>query len=335
MADGDLMQNSRRLGSSVSTVFWLLATAVGILGLSVLARPGTPTVATNSPLPAAPEQGISVAELLKQRQKGTLQGVSVTVSGYWSGLVMPVSCRTSDDAQPIELACVNGQYGVTDVEEPLLYRDRSGWHMSAVERVTPYIPSQELLERALMSDVPGPEQYLLARAITLVGHFDDPEADRCAKERQQACRDQFVLDEIVSLDEPRFATVNRMGQKPNDAAVFDRATCSGDVAYSYEGWTSISKLGVLDAYPDDLVFARLTESAVSLGDLVEEDSEGRRPYRLFGRQLCFARSYRPGTIEVRPVGDAYRQFEDNSTEPVTDLLPGQIRPEDVAEGTQP
>lgn len=153
---------------------------------------------------------MSVSEAIAARDAGELPGDRVAMRGFWSGTTLMPSCPAPNEpVGDLEIYCIDGWWGITEVDEPMLGMERNSsqthiWRAVKGPYLTPWLPPDlehgDLLE---LRDVGGalPEPA----PIIVLGHFDDFRAAECRQEARQVCRDRLVIDRIVQLDGVTFA----------------------------------------------------------------------------------------------------------------------------------
>lgn len=175
---------------------WLLLPAAAILaalaGLSLL-MPGAPPPTVVDGLPV-----LSVSQVLAERAAGGLNTQPVAVGGYWTDAEIGHSCAAAVRSE-LEPGCHDREFGITELNEPVLKFGRFSQIVYEAQgpHLTPYLAHDlarldelfglPLVNRERFPPVP----------IVVVGHFDDPLADRCQPENRQACRDRLVVDKIA------------------------------------------------------------------------------------------------------------------------------------------
>ena len=144
---------------------------------------------------------MTVGDVLKGRAAGTIKGEQVVMTGFWSALAMVHSCRVPEEpmGELESLACHEGEFGITEQNEPILVVDSSVGTFRAASgpHLSPWFPRKfaEVLFPAgsvgRTQDVPIP--------VKLLGHFDDPRAESCRVVAREACANRFVVDDVLAF----------------------------------------------------------------------------------------------------------------------------------------
>lgn len=301
------------------------ALAIGLVAVAVwLARPFSPVAVDNAPttgaartIPTSTDDAYTVSALLAARTAGEIDATPVLVRGYWSALLVPLSCAApSDEPGPLELYCRDGLWGLTEDPEPMLRLVDGDSVVAKGPRITPFVPSR--FEATLFGHAADPETALEVIPAILKGHFDDPAADECRPEAESACRDRFVLDDVPSFDlKSGFlpAPTPTPTPFPFDSPpepLFDVYDCAGDVPYSLVGWTRSSALGLKEPLPE-VVYAAVTRDVVLIGDWFLDPAGSGQRFRTWARSVCYAKDGASQSATVTWVpGTAYREWEDGS-----------------------
>jgi hypothetical protein len=139
----------------------------------------------------------SVGELLAARAAGKAPGGPYALKGFWSYPPFLLACippQVVGSPPPgpgaLQLDCNDGQYGITEDNEPYLQRDAQGNVVRAPgPHLTPFVSSAA--DHARLFETQGPEP------IVVVGKFDDALASDCQPQARQSCLDRFVIERIV------------------------------------------------------------------------------------------------------------------------------------------
>lgn len=188
---------SRRMNRRAAVAMLALMSLVAGCGDAIVPTPTiVPTPATLDGLPL-----LTVGEVLAARAAGGLRGERVAVHGYWSDGSLPHSCvPPSERPGELELYCRDGEWGMTELQEPIVVVDNSGVVTRASgPHLTPFVPDDvaggEELFRIAHVRMPG----FAPVPITVVGHFDDPRAADCRPQSRQLCLDRLVVERIAQL----------------------------------------------------------------------------------------------------------------------------------------
>lgn len=294
----------------------------------------TPLGPTPSLPPSPPTQPLgnlpvySVSELLAARDAGQLGTEQVAVQGYWTNRETPHSCAAPlGPTGALELYCVNGEFGITELDEPILTVFPNGTAIApSGPHLTPYLDenTQRDITLALFTLPPVYGQPYPPVPIVAVGHFDDPRAADCRPEALQLCRDRFVIDWLVSF-EPSAVALPTPTPAPTPfpladppPAPFDAASCSGDVPYAFTGWTTMADLG-LDFGRQTEVYAMVTRDVVQIGDWIDDPNGSGGRFRTMGQRICYGyEDDPPGIIGFTWVpGTAYQESADGHRTPLS------------------
>jgi hypothetical protein len=114
--------------------------------------PGVPSPSpTTQPLPATVDglPVLTVGEVLAARAAGGLRNQAVAVGGYWSDSASGHSC-VAQQTGDLEIYCYDGEFGITERDEPIMVIDDNG-HITraAVRHLTPWVP--EALSASLVN----------------------------------------------------------------------------------------------------------------------------------------------------------------------------------------
>jgi hypothetical protein len=270
----------------------------------------------------------SVSELLAARQAGAIGGEQVALRGYWTGLLLGHSCVPPRDTPgDLELYCHDGEWGVTERDEPIMTVTRGGdVYPPAGPALTPYIDQDDHLDIMLwlftLPTIAG--QPYPPVPIVLVGHFDDPRAADCRPEAQQHCRDRLVIDRLVSFEPDAVAlptpTPTPTPFPPADPppALFSKADCAGDRPYSFIGWTTLGDLGIDIGDTQAHSYVMITRDVMQIGDWIGDPNGSQGRFRTMGQRVCYAFEWESGTVGFTWMpGTAYQEWEDGHRTPLT------------------
>jgi len=158
-----------------------------------------PAVATPASIDGLPL--LTVGGVLADRAAGGLRGERVAVRGFWSDGSLPHSCASPSEVPgDLELYCHDGEWGMTELSEPIVVVDDSGTSTPASgPHLTPFVASDvegaDELFRIAHVRMPGFSPV----PITVIGHFDDSGAADCRPQYRQLCLDRLVVERIVQL----------------------------------------------------------------------------------------------------------------------------------------
>jgi hypothetical protein len=260
--------------------------------------PATSSSAGSSPSPlASTVDGLAVqtvGEVLRSRANGGLRDQPVAVGGYWSDGSVGHSCAPpalGENPGDLELYCVDGEWGITELNEPIIVIDRFGQETVAKgPHLTPWL-SESLARVSQLFTLPviNGQRYPPV-PIVVVGHFDDPRADQCRKTARQLCADRLVVDRIVSFDPAAVSTPAPTPPptpfpSPGPSGLFGPDECSGNVDYAFVGWTTTDQLQ-LPFSREGHVWAMVTTKAVPLGEWIDDPEGSGHKFRWFGRRIC-------------------------------------------------
>lgn len=295
-----------------------LAAVVLILPIGGAPRPtiALPTMVDGLPV-------MTVSEALAARAAGNLPDGRAAVRGYWSDGSVGHSCAPPPLGEPVgdlEIRCHDGEYGITERDEPMFVVDmRTGrvTHEAQGPHLTPWIPNElERIEDLVELPIINGQRYPPV-PIVVVGHFDDPRAAACAPRARQLCLDRLVIERIVVFDPTVVPTPGvtptptPFPELPPDA-LFGPDRCSGDVEYSFVGWTTTRELEM--SYDrEGNVYAMVTAEAVLLTEHGwQDDPNGSgHQYQIWGRHICFAEEGREGEMGFASVvGSAFVLWDD-------------------------
>jgi hypothetical protein len=276
----------------------------------------------------------TVSELLAARDRGEAVAGPYALRGYWTirpegfhGCGFPMEGGEPGD---LELWCLDGEWGITERDEPIARVTAGG--LGGSRRVpadgphlTPFIASEE--DTARLWDLPnnwGPVP------IIVIGHFDDPLAEKCRASARLECLDRFVVDRIASFERdsvtaavPEPTSTPFPIDNPPAPPFADQAwegACYGDVEKSFAGWTRLKDLNIAlnsDWDPETYVYAIVTREIVPIGDptVTGEDTWQDSPeypghqIRWWGRRVCFAQE--PGTLYSKSIiGSTFIEVDD-------------------------
>ena len=265
---------------------------------------------------------MTVSEAIAAHAAGELPEGRAAIRGFWSNQSIAHSCAPAaqgDSPGDLEIYCHDGEYGIAERDEfvMLVSSDGQVTHEAEGPYLTPYVNDggdrfNELAGLPRINGQPYPPV-----PIVVVGHFDDPRAAQCRPQARQLCRDRLVLDEIVQFDPsvvptPGVTPTPTPFPDPQPSAMFERAMCEGDVAYSFVGWTTTRELE-MPFNRDGHVFAMVTEEAVLLtnGGWQDDPNGSGHRFQIWGRRICIAQEGHEGEMEFASVpGSAFVLWDD-------------------------
>jgi len=292
------------------------------------------------PVPTVPgDQVYSVSEAISARDAGTLGSRTIDVGGYWSASGLVHSCPAPDHTlNKLEIWCDNSAYGITERFEMAMTTISNGMETSFVPAagplLQPYAPD-DVASRLFAETPNGPTPIVVA------GHFSDPGAAGCLAAVRDACRERFVLESILAYDPASAPTlppspIPTPFPSPAPPGLFEATQCSGDVAYSFIGWTTAEELNVPMAF-DGHAWAAVTAGIVPLGEWSADPNVPGLHFSLaMGRRVCLSFDMMGGGIAFSVVkGTAYRVWDDGRRTTSDDFGPGAGDPSLPPAGTAP
>jgi hypothetical protein len=296
----------------------------GLTTPPTLSITASPPIATPEPT-AGTVDGLSIytiSELLAARAAGTLKGGPIALRGYWSERSFGHSC--APPAQPpgeLELRCHDGEWGITDQNEPIAELTIDGRFLPANgPHLTPFVPDDLWPGLGQSEIIHG--QRPLPVPIVVIGHLDDPRAKDCQPRSAQLCADRFVIDRIADY---RPEAVPTPGVTPSPTPFpfdspppppFDVAQCAGDGPYSFVGWIAGTELDLDQAVPAT-AYAAVTRDVMEIGEWIDDPGGSRGRFRTMGRRVCFAAEWETGSLSFAWVpGSAYREWDDGHRTPL-------------------
>ena len=270
-----------------------------------------------------PVDAYSVSEALSLRDAGTLGADQFALEGFWTNRTIMHSCAPPPQPQgEIDVWCAEGDYGITEANEAIgQLVNHYQFLPAASAHLTPYV-SEELFA-AFFS---YPNQYDVPPVpIVVIGHFNDPRSADCHESRIQACRDRFVLDDVLVFDPASVppatpAPTPTPFPSPHPPPMFGKELCAGDVEYEFIGWTTTDQLGI-DIRYDGHIFAMVTQDVLRLNDWTDDPAGSGERYRAWGQRICYSEdAYIGQEFNVVPMGFAlvegtgFREWEDGRRE---------------------
>jgi hypothetical protein len=294
-----------------------------VVGLLIFAGTGRNTSVGSFPVDVDGMRVMSVSEALELRDLG-FSPESVAMRGYWSDRRVLQSCVPSSEVPgELELSCHDGEFGITEVDEPIAVIDRQGrLARAAGPSLTPFVPSKLVGANDLFSLPVVNNQRYPPVPIVVVGHFNDARSSECRTKSRQVCLDRLVVERIVTFDPkvvptPAPSPTPTPFPSPAPQGLFDPTSpnvCAGDAGYTSVGWTTTEELG-LPFHRDGHVWAAVTSGEVPLGDEVVDEASGMT-YRWWGRRICLAEEGQPEVILYGAVPDtSFREWENGTRTP--------------------
>lgn len=327
-----------------ASVIVAIAVVVGLFrgpSMGPAASPSPTPAPTSGPSPTDETPGwpgYTVATLLAARAAGQVAGEQVLVLGWWTDMRPDAACGTPSPS-PLLVACGDGQFGLTEDEEPIGTWDGDAFIPTDGPALTPLLPAglpTPGLGRSLigLTDAAGDPHPPVS--VTVVGRFDDPRAATCPAELRQACRDRFVIDEIIWAEvsagprpTPDPSATAPAPDAPPPAAYPDLvelcraprgALEPGDPArldIVESGWLPF---GSLDVQPGSIelmapvapawVYVAVTEPDVPLGDRRPDPAGSALTFRYIGQAVCIGWDGMSGMFHSTVPGTTYELWSD-------------------------
>ncbi|SRR6266540_2221874 len=235
---------------------------------------------------------LAVSKAIQLRNAGELGSNQITLNCFWTDRSGGGSCVPLDKPGELEMYCYEGEFGITENSEAIREVTRDMRAVPAAgPHLTPWVP--EKLERLLLGRLPLPPV-----PIVVAGHFNDPRAADCGVTARQLCRDRFVLEEVLVFDPASVPPASPPPTptpfpSPAPSPLFDKDECSGDVDYSFIGWTTTDALNI-GTHFDGYVFAMVTADVIPLGEWVDPPSAPGQTFRWWGQRVCYAEDFQIG-----------------------------------------
>ncbi len=346
-----------RAGLAAAASIVLAVAVANQLGFVRIGGPGpspspSPTLSP-TPRPSATPSSTSeawdaytVATAVEARAAGNVGGEKIFVVGWWSDLRRDTACGTPLPS-PLLIACGDGQFGLTEDEHPIGTWDGLAFIPSDGPAFTPLL-SPDLptpgLGRSLIGLVdeegnPHPPVF-----TSVVGHFDDPAAEACPPDLRQACRDRFVIDEIIFAeaesrppatpnpsaaapdpDDPPPATVPALvetcrlpmsgSSEPGDPSLLDIVSSE---------WVAFEDLDVQPLTLELLtaigapawVYVVITEPDAALSASRPDPAGTDRTFRWMGQRVCIGWGEASGIWHSTVAGTTYELWSDGERVPL-------------------
>jgi hypothetical protein len=161
---------------------------VGVIVVALVA------IAAIGGAPADTGEAMSVSQFLAARDAGTIGEGQVRLQGFWTNRSVAHTCAPPPVSPgELELRCRDGQYGITELPEPIrvmnadfVVTEARGPHL------TPWIEDRLWSEVDTPIDAPP-------TAILVLGHVNDPRALACQPAAAEMCAKRFVVDDVLDL----------------------------------------------------------------------------------------------------------------------------------------
>jgi hypothetical protein len=283
---------------------------------------------TSTPVPPIVEGKpvLSVSQVLARRASGGLKDQPVVVAGFWSDASSAHSCAPPpEQTGDLELYCSDGEYGITERDEPIMVVDPHGFVTPGTgPALTPYLDQHIDRAREMFSLPIINGQRYPPIPIVVLGHFDDPRAADCRSTARNLCRDRLVVDEIIQFDQlsvqPPAPTPSPTPFPAADPppAPYDSAECAEGNPIEFEGWRTLRSLGIDSGDPDATAFIVITRDPIVIGDWIDDPNGSGHRFRTWGQRICYGTEGEPGFIGYTAMpGTSYREWDDGRHEPIT------------------
>ena len=288
------------------------------------ASPG-PTPVAQATLPTEVDglPVLTVSEAIAKRDAGGLGTNPIAVRGYWSDGSVGHSCAPPDQTTgELEIYCHDREFGITELDEPIVVITNHGYMTEGSGPwLTPYL-TEDIAGVADLFNLPIINgQRFPPTPIVVVGHFNDPRAEKCRPTARKLCRDRLVLDRIVQF-QPGAVPTPAPTPTPTPfpyadppPAPYDAASCAEGHPIKFAGWTTLSSLGIDIASPDEIAYIVITRDPIPIGGWFDDPNDGSR-YRLWGQRVCYAYEWEPGATGFTAMpGTMFRESPDGHHEP--------------------
>jgi hypothetical protein len=336
--------------ASIVVAVALVISQLGIVrfgpGPSPTPEPTPPPSPTPSPTPLATTEAwtaYTVATLLTARAAGDVGAEQVLVVGWWTDLRPDTLCGTPAPS-PLLIGCGDGQFGLTDAETPIGRWNGDVFFPTDGPALTPLLlpgePTPGLGRDliGLVDELGNPHPPVLT---TMVGRFDTPEAEACPAALRQACRDRFVVDEIIWAEAGPRPTPNPspLVPDPDDPppTTFPSllTTCRtlppevaepGDTTQfelASDGWVRFEELDLQPLTRELLtlstpvwIYVVVTEPDAPLSKWRPDPAGSDRTFRWMGQRMCIGWSESSGVYHSTVPGSTYELWSDGERVPV-------------------
>lgn len=347
--------------ASIAVAVALVISQLGVVpfGPAPSPTPSPSPATTLSPTPGPSTEAwnaYTVATLLEARAAGDVGAEQVLVVGWWTDVRPDAACGTPSPS-PLIVACGDGQFGLTEDEEPIGTWVGDEFVPTDGPAFTPLLPPElptPGIGRSLIGLVDEDGNPHPPVSATVVGQFESPLADACPAELRQACRDRFVIDEIIWADvaRPPFATPDPSAPAPDPddppPASYPQLvdSCRQPRALPPEpddpalveivraGWEPFEALDVQPrtveymnlASPPTWVYVAVTEPDVPLNPFVADPEGGDRRFRHVGQAVCIGWEGMAGMFHSTVPGTTYELWSDGERVPLA-VFPPEPSPE--------
>jgi hypothetical protein len=162
--------------------------AIGAILVSLFA------IAAISGTPSDSDGALSVSQFLAARDARTIGDARVPLEGFWTNRSVAHSCAPPlANPGELEIYCHDGEYGITELAEPILVMDADFVVTEARgPRLTPWF--EDRLWREVDTPIDAPPM-----PIRVVGHVNDDRALACQPAAADLCSNRFVIDDVLEL----------------------------------------------------------------------------------------------------------------------------------------
>lgn len=313
------------------TVILLSGNAAGRAGPGP-ATPSIPPLESPSPTAAASASASPDAlDGLHLYEVGELQEAMVGpdrppgrigLRGFWSDRTVMHSCAMVVHSETnLEGYCHDGEWGITERNEPILVWLPGGVRGHAGPALTPWIPDT-IAAKLFGLPIINKQQYTPV-PIVVIGHIDDPRASECAENVRQICIDRFVIEELVSFDPtsvPAPTPTPVPSPFPYDnppPSPFAVADCVGDIEPAFVGWKTMGEIGQDIGDPDEVLFVVIAKDFGEVEGWTDDPAGSGRRYRAMAQSVCYAHEWEQGAIGFTWFrGSAYHEWDDGTRTPI-------------------
>jgi len=183
--------------------------------------------------------------------------------------------------------------------------------------------------------------------VSVVGRFDSPLADACPAALRQACRDRFVIDEIIWAEVgTAIPTANPSATAPapddpppaswpqlvGDCRIPPSSLEPGDaerVEIVSNGWLPVASVDVqpwtievMTSLAPKWVYVAVTEPDVPLSPWTPDPAGSDRRFRWLGQAVCIGWDGMSGMVRSTVPGTTYELWSDGQRVPLEVFPPG-------------